>query len=43
MSPERNKDVIRRYIQAIDANQSSDLSILDEYIAEDFVAHDRSS
>jgi predicted ester cyclase len=39
MSPEQNKALIRRYIQAIDENQTSDWSILDEYIAEDFVAH----
>ncbi len=39
MSVEENKDLIRRYVQAIDDNQSSDWSVLDEYIAEDFVAH----
>jgi predicted ester cyclase len=39
MSVEANKDLIRRYIQAVDDNQTSDWSILDEYIAEDFVAH----
>jgi predicted ester cyclase len=39
MSVEENKDLIRRYMQAIDDNQSSDWSIIDEYIAEDFVAH----
>ena len=39
MSLGGNKDLIRRYIQAIDDNQTSDWSILDEYIAEDFVAH----
>ncbi len=39
VTPEENKDLIRRYIQAIDDNQTSDWSILDEYIAEDFVAH----
>lgn len=39
MSSEENKALIRRYIQAIDENQTSDWSILDEYIAEDFVAH----
>ena len=39
MSPAWNKDLIRRYIQAIDDNRTSDWSILDEYIAEDFVAH----
>jgi predicted ester cyclase len=39
MSSEENKELIRRYIQAIDDNQGSDWSIVDEYIAEDFVAH----
>jgi steroid delta-isomerase-like uncharacterized protein len=39
MSPEQNKELIRRYIEAIDANESDDWSILDEFIAEDFVAH----
>ena len=39
MSPEENKELIRRYVDAVDANDSSDWSILDEYIAEDFVAH----
>jgi steroid delta-isomerase-like uncharacterized protein len=39
MSTEANKDLVRRYIQAIDENDSSDWSVLDEYIAEDFVAH----
>lgn len=39
MSPDQLKDLIRRYVQAIDANDTSDWSILDEYIAEDFVAH----
>ena len=39
MSLEENKALIRRYIQAIDDNDSSDWSILDEYLAEDFVAH----
>jgi predicted ester cyclase len=36
---EQNKALIRRYIQAVDANESGDWSVLDEYIAEDFVAH----
>ena len=40
MSAEENKDLIRRYIEAVDNNHTSDWSILDEYIAEDFVAHD---
>jgi hypothetical protein len=39
MSPEENKRLIRHYVEAIDQNESSDWSILDEYIAEDFVAH----
>ena len=39
MSSEENKALIRRYVQAIDDNQTSDWSVLDEYIAEDFVAH----
>jgi predicted ester cyclase len=34
-----NKALVRRYIDAVDQNDSSDWSILDEYIAEDFVAH----
>ena len=39
LSSRDNKELIRRYIQAIDDNQTSDWSILDEYVAEDFVAH----
>jgi predicted ester cyclase len=39
MSAEENKDLIRRYIQAVDDNETDDWSILDEYLAEDFVAH----
>jgi predicted ester cyclase len=39
MSGEQSKDLIRRYIEAVDDNHTSDWSILDEYIAEDFVAH----
>jgi steroid delta-isomerase-like uncharacterized protein len=39
MSVEDNKELVRRYIQAVDANKTSDWSILDEYISEDFVAH----
>ena len=39
MSSDGNKDLIRRYIQAIDDNETSDWSVLDEYIAEDFIAH----
>ena len=40
MSAEENKDLVRRYMQAVDGNHTSDWSVLDEYIAEDFVAHD---
>jgi predicted ester cyclase len=39
MSLEQNKELVTQYIQAVDDNQTSDWSILDEYIAEDFVAH----
>jgi predicted ester cyclase len=39
MSSDANKELIRRYVQAIDENDSDDWSILDEYIAEDFVAY----
>ena len=39
MSLDENKNLIRGYIQAIDGNQTSDWSVLDEYIAQDFVAH----
>jgi predicted ester cyclase len=39
VSRDENKELIRRYIQAIDDNLTSDWSVLDEYIAEDFVAH----
>ena len=36
MSADGNKELIRRYVQAIDDNQTSDWSILDDFIAEDF-------
>jgi steroid delta-isomerase-like uncharacterized protein len=39
MSTDANKALIRRYVEAIDANTTGDWSFLDEYIAEDFVAH----
>ena len=39
MSAEESKSLVRRYIQAVDDNHSSDWSVIDEYIAEDFVAH----
>ena len=39
MSSDRNKDLVRRYMQAIDDNQTSDWSVIDDFVAEDFVAH----
>jgi steroid delta-isomerase-like uncharacterized protein len=39
MSADANKALIRRYVEAIDANTTGDWSFLDEYIADDFVAH----
>jgi steroid delta-isomerase-like uncharacterized protein len=39
MSAGENKELIRRYIQAVDSNDSGDWGVIDEYIAEDFVAH----
>jgi predicted ester cyclase len=39
MSTEENKAPLRRYIDALDGNDSSDWSILDEFIAEDVVVH----
>src|SRR4029078_5762812 len=39
MSSDRHKDMVRRYMQAIDDNQTSDWSVIDEFVAEDFVAH----
>jgi predicted ester cyclase len=39
MSMEENKELIQRYIKAVDDNRTSDWSLIDEYIAEDFVAH----
>jgi hypothetical protein len=35
MSAEQNKAVVRQYIVAIDNNDSSDWSVLDEFIEED--------
>jgi hypothetical protein len=42
MSAKENKELIQRYIQAVDDNQTSDWSVIDEYVAEDFVAHNPS-
>lgn len=39
MPAEENKELVRRYMEAVDANDSSDWSVIDEFIAEDFVAH----
>jgi steroid delta-isomerase-like uncharacterized protein len=39
MSTEENKALIRRYVDAIDGNDSSDWSVLDEFVAEDVVVH----
>jgi steroid delta-isomerase-like uncharacterized protein len=39
MPAEENKDLIRRYIEAVDSNDSDDWSVIDEYLAENFVAH----
>ena len=38
MSLEENKDLIRRYLSAIDANEADNWDVLDDYIAEDFIA-----
>ena len=39
MSTDANKELIRRYIQALDDNDSSDWSMIDEYVAEDVIVH----
>ena len=39
MSLEENKGLIRRYLSAIDANESDNWDVIDDYIADDFVAH----
>jgi steroid delta-isomerase-like uncharacterized protein len=39
MSTEANKELVRRYIQAIDDNDSNDWSMIDEYVAEDVIVH----
>jgi steroid delta-isomerase-like uncharacterized protein len=36
---EENKALIRRYIEAIDGNDSSDWSIIDEFVAENVIVH----
>ena len=39
MSPEENKALVRRDIEAIDSNHSSNWSVIDDFLSEDFVAH----
>ena len=39
MSLDENKELVRRYMEAVDDNMSDSWDLLDEYIAEDFVAH----
>ena len=39
MSTHANKELVKRYIQAIDDNDSSDWSVIDEYVAEDVIVH----
>jgi predicted ester cyclase len=39
LSLEENKHLIRRYLSVIDTNTADDWDVLDNYIAEDFVAH----
>jgi predicted ester cyclase len=39
MGTAEHKQLVRDYIQAIDDNATSDWSLLDDYIAEDFTAH----
>ena len=39
MSLGENKDLIRRYISAVDANDADNWDVLDQYLASDFVAH----
>jgi steroid delta-isomerase-like uncharacterized protein len=39
MATQENKRLIQRYIQAIDDNQTGGWDILDEFVADDFVAH----
>jgi steroid delta-isomerase-like uncharacterized protein len=36
---EENKALIRRYVEAIDDNDSSDWSMIDEFVAEDVIVH----
>jgi steroid delta-isomerase-like uncharacterized protein len=36
---EENKALVRRYMEAIDANESGDWDVLDEFLAPEFVSH----
>jgi hypothetical protein len=38
-SGDDNKGLTRRYMKAIDDNKTSDWSIIDDYLSDDFVAH----
>jgi hypothetical protein len=38
MGSDTGKQLIRDYIEAVDTNDSSDWSVIDRYVAEDFVA-----
>ena len=39
MSTEANKELIRRYIEAIDDNDSDDWSLIDDFVAEAVIVH----
>src|SRR5580765_1353972 len=39
MSGADNKDLVLRYFSALDANTDSDWSVIDEFVAHDFVSH----
>jgi steroid delta-isomerase-like uncharacterized protein len=36
---EENKALVRRYIEAVDADESGDWDVLDEFLGPDFVSH----
>jgi steroid delta-isomerase-like uncharacterized protein len=36
---EENKELVRRYMEAVDANESGDWDVLDEFLAPEFVSH----
>jgi predicted ester cyclase len=39
VSIDENKDLVRRYLAAVDANEADNWDVIDDYIAENFVAH----